>query len=107
MACTKKAETAVTAYMSCIDQAVRFLIPSSTDSSDVVADAAMGICQPKRGDLVKSYTCIGNSFNEAENLVSGVDQKIRTRTIGKVAALQAEMHQREMMKQAPKSNVGD
>ena len=101
MACDRKMHAAKAVYVSCIDEALRNLIPLSRDTSDVVADAAVGMCSAKRSDVVTSLTCFSISASEANATVSQLDQQLRSSALGKVAAARAAMRQREMQEQAP------
>ena len=51
MECLHKLDAAKAVYSTCVDEALRNLIPLSTDTSDVVADAALGMCAVKRNEM--------------------------------------------------------
>lgn len=104
MVCDRKMRAAKSAYASCVDEALRNLIPLSTDTSDVVADAAIGICSAKRRGLVAGLICFSMDPSKANATVSQLDQQLRSSALGKVAAARAEMRRRQMMQeQVPKA----
>jgi hypothetical protein len=72
-------------------------VEQSTDPSDVVADAAMGICSSKQQEfLVIAREKTGSSFTTRE-----FDRQLRSLALGKVAAARAEMNRRQQL-QTPK-----
>lgn len=101
MGCDRKLRAAKTIYLACINEAVKALIPTSTDSSDVVADAAIGMCAAKRSAVVTSMMCFSMGATEANSAVSQLDRQLRSEALGKIAAARAAMHQRDLMQQQP------
>lgn len=101
MGCDRKMRAAKTIYLACINDAVKALIPSSTDTSDVVADAAIGMCAAKRSAVVTSLMCFSMSATDANATVSQLDRQLRSEALGKVAAARAAMRQRDIMQQRP------
>jgi alpha-D-ribose 1-methylphosphonate 5-phosphate C-P lyase len=104
MKCIHKLDAAKVIYTTCVDEALRNLIPLSTDTSDVVADAAIGMCAVKRNEMVTSLTCFAMTYDKADAVVSQLDRQLRSSALGKVAAARAAVRQRELMQQqAPRS----
>jgi len=99
MECLHKLDAAKAVYSTCVDEALRNLIPLSTDTSDVVADAALGMCAVKRNEMVTSLTCSSMTYGDANAVVSQFDRQLRSSALGKVAAARAAMRQRELMQQ--------
>ena len=97
--CLHKLDAAKAVYSTCVDEALRNLIPLSTDTSDVVADAAIGMCAVKRNEMVTSLTCFSMTYDKADAVVSQLDRQLRSSALGKVAAARAAMRQRELMQQ--------
>jgi hypothetical protein len=100
MRCDRKMRAAKAVYLACIDEAVKALNPTSTDSSDVVADAAIGMCAAKRSAVVSSLMCFSMRATEANSTVSQLDRQLRSEALGKIAAARAGMRQIE--RQPPK-----
>jgi hypothetical protein len=98
MECDSKITSLKDVYITCVDEALRNIIPSSNDSSDVVADAAMGICEPSRSEMVTGITplCFSDR-STAESAVSSLARQLRSSALGKVAALRAELNRRRSM----------
>lgn len=104
MGCDRKMRAAKSVYLACINDAVTVLVPASTDASDVVADAAIGMCAAKRSAVVTSLMCFSMSATEANATVSQLDAQLRSEALGKIVAARAAMRQRELMqRQPPKS----
>jgi hypothetical protein len=102
LACDRRMRTAKGAYLGCVNEALVNLIPLSTDTSDVVAHAAIGMCSAKRSAVVTALTCFSHSQSQAEDIVSQLDRQLWSVALGKVAATRAEMNRRKMQEQAPK-----
>jgi hypothetical protein len=101
MGCDRKLRAAKIVYLACIDEGLKALLPTSTDSSDVVADAAIGMCAAKRNAVVSSLVCFSMSAKEANSIVAQLDQQLRSAALGKVAAARAALRQRELMHRQP------
>jgi hypothetical protein len=102
LACDTKMSDAKSKYISCVDDAVIYLVPNSLDSSDVVADAAVGICSAQRAETVDSMACFGVDANRANGAVSELDRKLKSSALGKIAVARAEIARRR--RQPPKVN---
>jgi hypothetical protein len=76
------------------------LIPFSNDASDVVADAAIGICSSRR----REFLAVGKELTGGNIAGDEFDRRLRSSALGKVAAARAEMNRRQMIqKQAPQA----
>jgi hypothetical protein len=104
MNCDRKMREAKAVYLTCVNEALKILIPVSNDPSDVVADAALGMCSAKRNDMVMSLMCVSMGAARANAAVAQLDLKLRSSALGAVAAARAAMRQRELMQeQIPKT----
>jgi hypothetical protein len=98
MECLRTITSLKKAYGECVDQALQDIIPSSNDSSDVIADAAMGICEFRRSEMATTTSlCFSGDQSKAENAVSSFARQLRSSALGKVVALRAEMSRRQSM----------
>ena len=95
----RRADAAKSAYVSCIEDALRNLIPTSTDPSDIVADAAIGICSSKRNELATVAREIISSSEKTEASLNALDRQLRSTAIGRVTAARAEIHRRQQLQQ--------
>jgi hypothetical protein len=95
LACDTKMRDAKSKYISCVDDAVTYLVPNSLDSSDVVADAAVGLCSAQRADTVDSMACFGVDASKANDAVLELDRKLKSSALGKIAAARAEIARRQ------------
>lgn len=60
LACGKATDEFIPAYRSCIDIAIKEIVPFSDDPSDVVADAVLGRCEPLKATYIVRLTpCMG------------------------------------------------
>jgi hypothetical protein len=100
--CIRKMDVAKTAYVACTDEAARNLVPLSSDTSDVVADAVMGLCQSKREAVARGAMCLMSPV-QAEDTVSRLSAKLRSQLLGQIAAARAELRRRQLLEaQSPK-----
>ena len=96
MRCVREIDLWKDAYSKCINNALQGLIPYSNDPSDAVADAAMGVCDRTRNDITTNNACSWMDRAELEKEISSLSQKLRSLTLGKAAALRAEMLRRQL-----------
>lgn len=90
LSCGKATEVFVTNYRICVEAAIREIAPFSDDPSDVVADAAIGRCEPLKADyIVKTIPCVGASAARANASNAAAD--FRSKALGQIAAFRAQL----------------
>jgi hypothetical protein len=97
--CLRRSEIAQGEYANCVNEALQKLIPYSTDPSNVVADAALGMCLAPRGKWRAAVRCSIYDQGKADAVASQWVDTLRSWALGKVAAARASKRQQELIQQ--------